>query len=628
MNTAFRLKRHQESFILIILLAIIFISCFPWSLYGMNWRDSALYFHLGNRLLHNDFPYRDYVFQVGFIPIIFDAFFQSILGQSYYSSLCAAFVVKTINLLVYYFIFRQFTSQVIAVALCTGFALLNPSLVHWSTTYVYLFLSISAFFIIFGLNKLEKANLALSFVYIAISGFSLGLVVGARQSNGILCIFVTLGVILIYSLRNPKKYLRTLTIPFITGLLLGLGALILFLILNQSLPQAFQQLFLDASEKKRVGGLAALMDVFLGGLKPDSSFKEIVKFVIIPILASASIFGLIGYSSKVNNHKLNLIGRLALPGLLIIGIGLSFLRYFTPDHHLPTIIASTSLLFIYDIPSTFFSFALLGSCFFPKYTQKLLGITNSSFPFLIALALGSTWAMQMSWPGRAYLDSVMLMPLILLTMLMSSKIPARWKKSFCLLLLVVTVIIFTVSQVGGFSNKGVYDDVRYSLDSPMTKFIRVPEDKAVAFSMLRQNIKPGESCFIYGSAPVLYTLLQCKNPTLVDTTYSDFYTLKDIQRAIVSLRKNPPKWIISTVGSRHIDDTFDGTPDFYGVFSQAAPKELHAFIKDFIKNYQMVHTVRELFPDGKTLKSKDLDDILDLRLYKNVKESQSFSNIN
>ncbi|MDV2995556.1 MAG: hypothetical protein N4J56_005210 [Chroococcidiopsis sp. SAG 2025] len=55
--------------------------------------------------------------------------------------------------------------------------------------------------------------------------------------------------------------------------------------------------------------------------------------------------------------------------------------------------------------------------------------------------------------------------------------------------------------------------------------------------MLRQNIKPGESCFIYGSAPVLYTLLKCKNPTLVDTTYSDFYTLNNIKKPLLHLEK-------------------------------------------------------------------------------------------
>ncbi|URD49431.1 hypothetical protein [Chroococcidiopsis sp. CCNUC1] len=620
MNTLLSFKHHKKSFALIILLVVAFFSSFPWSFYGMNWRDSALYFHLGNRLLHNDFPYRDYVFQVGFIPIIFDAFFQNILGQSYYASLFAAFIVKTTNLLVYYFIFRQFSSQVISVALCSGFALMNSSLVHWSTSYVYLFLSISALFIILGLNKLEKGSSTLSFLYIAISGFSLALVIAARQSNGTLCILVTLGVILIYSLRNPKKYLRTLTTPFITGLLLGLGALVLFLVLNQALIPAFQQLFLDASEKKKVGGFAALIDVFLGGIKFDSSIKEVVKVVIIPILLSAIVFRLIQYPTKANSkYNVNLIGILLLPSLLLIGISISLIGHLINTHNLPTIIASTALLFTYDLPSTFFSFALLGSCIFPKFSQKLLGVPEPIFPLLIALTLGSTWAMQMSWPGRAYLDSVMLMPLTIITILMPSKVPTYWKKSFCLLFLGITVIIFTVSQIGGFSNKGLYGDVRYSLDSPMTKFIQVPKDKAVAFSMLRQNIKPGESCFIYGSAPVLYTLLQCKNPTLVDTTYSDFYTLNDIKKAIASLRENPPEWIISTVGARPIDDTFDGSPDFYGVFNQAAPKELHGFIKEFIKDYQLVSTVRDLFPNGKDLKSKDLDDILDLRLYRYTK---------
>lgn len=185
-------KQFRESFTIFILLIIIFFSCFPWSLYGMNWRDSALYFHFGNRLLHNYFPYRDYVFQVGFLPIIFDAFFQSILGQNYLSSLFTAFVVKAANLLVYYFMFRQFSSRVISVAICSGFALMSPSIVNWSTSYVYLFLSISALFIILGLNKIDKGNSFSSFLYVTIAGFSLALVVGARQSNGIFCILVTL----------------------------------------------------------------------------------------------------------------------------------------------------------------------------------------------------------------------------------------------------------------------------------------------------------------------------------------------------------------------------------------------------------------------------------------------------
>ena len=621
MKTILSFKRNKESVTILILLAIAFFSSFPWSLYGMNWRDSALYFHLGNRLIHNDFPYRDYVFQVGFIPIIFDAFFQSIFGQNYYSSLFAAFVVKVVNLLVYYFLFRQFSSRILSVALCSGFALLSHSLVNWSTSYVYLFLSISTLFIILGLKKIDKGSSILSFLYITIAGFSLALVVGARQSNGILCMLVTLGVVLIYSLRNPKRYLRTLTTPFITGLLLGLGGLVLFLALNQALPQALQQLFLDASEKKRVSGFAALIDVFLGGITLDSSLKEVVKFVISPILLSALIFWLLWHPTKASSkYNLSSAGMLVIPILLVSGIGISLLRYLTPTPHLPTIIHSIALLFTYDLPSTFFSFALLGSCFFPKYSQKLLGVPNPIFPLLIALVLGSTWAMQMSWPGRAYLDSVMLIPLIILTTLMSSKVPLYWKKSLSLLFLVVIVVIFTVSRAEVVSSDGLSQDIRYSLESPMTKFIRVPEDKAVAFSMLRQNIKPGDSCFIYGSAPVLYTLLQCNNPTLVDTTYSDFYTLNDIKTAIISLSQNPPKWVISTVGSRPIDDTFDGSPDFYGVFNQAGPKKLHIFIKDFIRNYQMITTVRELFPNGKDLKSNDLDDVLDLRLYRYVKE--------
>ncbi|MDZ4876174.1 MAG: hypothetical protein CLLPBCKN_005594 [Chroococcidiopsis cubana SAG 39.79] len=73
--------------------------------------------------------------------------------------------------------------------------------------------------------------------------------------------------------------------------------------------------------------------------------------------------------------------------------------------------------------------------YFPKFSQKLLGVPEPIFPLLIALTLGSTWAMQMSWPGRAYLDSVMLMPLTIITILMSSKVPTYWKKAFVYYLL-------------------------------------------------------------------------------------------------------------------------------------------------------------------------------------------------
>ncbi|MDV2995554.1 MAG: hypothetical protein N4J56_005208 [Chroococcidiopsis sp. SAG 2025] len=309
-------------------------------------RDSALYFHLGNRLLHNDFPYRDYVFQVGFIPIIiFDAFFQNILGQSYYASLFAAFIVKATNLLVYYFIFRQFSSQVISVALCSGFALMNSSLVHWSTSYVYLFLSISALFIILGLNKLEKGSSTLSFLYIAISGFSLALVIGARQSNGTLCILVTLGVILIYSLRSPKKIFTYSNYSFYFRFSIRFRSISFILSSESSTSPSLSTTFLDASEKKRVGGFAALIDVFLGGLKFDSSIKEIIKVVVIPILLSAIVFKLIQYPIKANSkYNVNLIGILLLPSLLLIGISISLIDHLINTHNLPTIIASTAFI--------------------------------------------------------------------------------------------------------------------------------------------------------------------------------------------------------------------------------------------------------------------------------------------
>ena len=43
---------------------------------GMPFNDPAWYFHFGQRTLDGDVPYRDYVFQVGPLPIYVDAAFR------------------------------------------------------------------------------------------------------------------------------------------------------------------------------------------------------------------------------------------------------------------------------------------------------------------------------------------------------------------------------------------------------------------------------------------------------------------------------------------------------------------------------------------------------------------------
>lgn len=614
---------------LAFLFIATFFSSFPWSLYGMNWGDSSMIFHFGNRLIHGTFPYVDYPYQIGYLPIIFDGLAQQILGEYYWASLLVTFIVKLATILVFYYIFKQFTSQILSVVICTGLAFLNPILNNiGGSNYVNLFLASTILFFILGMKTNKKK---VSWLYIALAGFCLALVVGARQSNAILCLLLTLGIVLVYSLQNFKQYWLTLIIPFSTGLFVGIVNLGGFLVLNKALSPALKQLFIDAGEKKNIKALYSILDGLSGGIY-GSNIWNVRRFMIYPLIISILILILIIILNNSSNKKLVFLNQLTIsliPILLIFGLAeeqFSIIGNFRGIPIIwPIIKEIKPLMLTYDLPRIFFSFVLLISCIFPKRFQKLLGLPYLAFPLLIALTLGTTWAMQISWPGRRNTDLTMLIPLVLFSVIMSTKVTVNWKKLISFGFLVVTSSIFfsqlaSESLVVGGNNDGLYKDAQYQLDHPMAQVIKVSQEKAIAFSMLKQNIKPGDSCFIYGSAPVLYTLLECKNPTLLDSTYVDFYTLNNAHKAIADLESDPPDWIIETIGSISISKDYDGSPNFYGSFNQESPKKIHTYLQKIIDNYQLVNVVRELFPETQEFKNQDYDRIIDLRLYKRMYE--------
>jgi hypothetical protein len=48
------------------------------------------------------------------------------------------------------------------------------------------------------------------------------------------------------------------------------------------------------------------------------------------------------------------------------------------------------------------------------------------------------------------------------------------------------------------------------------------------------------TCFVYGIVPILYDLVECKNPTMIDVTIPDFITAADAEHALAILRTQPP----------------------------------------------------------------------------------------
>ncbi len=580
---------------------------------GLNWSDFGQIFHFGNRILNGDFPYRDFSYQTGFIAIFVNAFFQKILGEYYFSSLVVGLLVKLATLLALYFTLRQFTSRFIAFNICIGLSLIAPELISSGHEYwVNLFLTIAGLFIVVGCKNLESP----AYLYIFIAGIYLGLSVGIRQSNGILCILVTSVVIVCHSLKYGKVYIQKVTLPLLAGVGVGLVAIACFLLFNQAMSAAIYELFIAAGEKKNFSAFSSALDALSGGAFFGSSFTNVI---IKTILYNVIPLVLIGYLIKLNslNKKICLV---LIPILAILGIAIQEIARFgsTGNHSIGQIISE---ILTYDIPRVSLSIALLMFCVLPTKTEAFLGVSAPRFSILVALTLGTVWSMQMSWVGRSYVTIRMLIALVMLVAIASTQIPHGWKKRLATAFLLVAIAVFS-SQIITHSlgqeeiYLGFYKQANYSLNHPMTKFITVTKEKATAFSMLRQYIKPGDSCFIYGSAPILYTLLDCKNPTKIDVAYADAVTLIDAREAVAELKANPPEWIIETPLAPPIKKELKNPPSFYDFSGQPGPIELRAGLKDMIKNYRLVATVKDLFPKGEKLETRDFDRVIQYRLYK------------
>ncbi|GET35767.1 hypothetical protein [Microseira wollei] len=613
---------NREFPTLLVLSVAIIISSLYGANRGLNWSDYGQIFHFGNRILNGDFPYRDFSYQTGFIAIFVNAFFQKLLGQYYFSSLVVGLLVKLFTLLALYFTLRQFTSRFISINICIGFSLLAPELISSGHEYwVNLFLTIAGLFIVIGCKNLESQN---AYLYILLAGIYLGLTVGLRQSNGILCILVTSVVILCHSLKYGKAYIQKVTLPLIAGVCVSLVAIASFLLLNKAMSAAIYELFIAAGEKKNFSAFSGALDALSGGAFFGSSVTNaIIKNIlynVIPLLIIGGIFILIKSASnspkqQAFNHKIGVL----IPVLAILGIAIQEIARFgsTGNHSIGQIISE---IFIYDIPRISLSIALLMGCLWPTKTEAFLGLSAPIFSILVAFTLGTVWSMQMSWVGRSYVSTRMLIALVMLVAIASNQIPNAWKKRLSTAFLLVAIGVF-YSQVISHSlgQEGIYVGFyknNYSLNHPMTKFITVHQEKAKAFSMLRQYIKPGDSCFIYGSAPILYTLLDCKNPTRNDVAYADAVTLNDARKAVAALKANPPEWIIETPLAPAIEKESKNPPSFYDFAGQPGPIELRAGLKDMIKNYRLVSQVKELFPEAEKLETRDFDQVLKYRLYK------------
>lgn len=600
----------------IILLFLIFISTLPVAFLGINWSDSAQIFYFGNKILQGNFPYRDFAYQTGFLPICADAFFQRLFGATYLSSVLLGVVLKIATLIVTYLLLMQRSSRFFALAITGGLSFLFFDLVDGGNEYwANFFIVLSAYF-----ASKRASNLILS-------GVALALVLTARQTNGSVCV-ILLSIIWLFQsffIKNQKIAQSFKTIFF--GALLGYLIIAGFLILNQSIGAAIYELFVAAGEKKNFNPFFAVADAFLGGTLFTASLpKTIIKTLLcnfIPfclILWSLVLDGFFtNRSSSQNPHSPKIliwISILMTAGFLLPEIQRAVLfRDYVWLKNFSDVLA-------YDFPRVFFTTILFLALFMPRRTENFFGMPTFSILLFSILILGSVWAMQMSWMGRGYVKTRLLVTFVWVFVALSNQISELWKKNLAKVFLCISIATFALQMMTHSAGQeglqfGFYKSHRYELGHPMAEGIKVSREKLNLYSELKKEIKPGDTCFIYGSAPILYLMLECKNPSNLDIAYPDSLTSKSAQKAIAHLNTNPPKWIIETGQSRYLsDEPPKSISEVSGPSDQPGPKMLRRAMQSLISRYQIILEPTRPVNSKRVFGVGDLDHVFDYKLFK------------
>jgi hypothetical protein len=120
---------------------------------------------------------------------------------------------------------------------------------------------------------------------------------------------------------------------------------------------------------------------------------------------------------------------------------------------------------------------------------------------------------------------------------------------------------------------------------------------------------------------MLYDLLECKNPTRLDITISEFFSVADGERTVHDLDTAPPRWIIAAethwtnpdLATKYTgDDTI-----YWGGPNGGAAKVLHIGVQGLLDRYEVVgETSEALSPELLPLADRHAEKPHRFRLYR------------
>lgn len=583
---------------------------------GMNFNDPTWYFHFGNRVNHGDVPYRDFVFQVGPLPIYIDALFQQVFGTVYVASLYAGLLAKILRVWAVWLVASRVTSYR-AAALLAVFCAFDTAFgfVHnWSTPWADLLITISALCFLFAARATSEPR---ALRYLGLAGLTAALTITARQSTTAVIAAMLLGATVVLLARKdsltPKR-----CVALWGGFAAGIALFFVVLVILGVAGPAIQQMFLDAPAKKAVHGIPAILDAVSGGGIVDWRYTYVTGFLYFIGLPVAISIAVIVAASRDRPISTATLVVLAAPTLLAIAL----------------LARDASLEATTDLPRTFLAILVMLAVLVPARARDWFGLEPLVALGLGGLFLASDWALEMSAPGRGWGDPTALAMGVVLVALASSRIPERLKLVFCTALAGTALVHVSVLLAAGSSpfqelrsTDGTLSEnaIEPRLRGPgaaMVAGMEMTPWRARSIEWLSSVVEPGSTCFVYANMPSLYDLLDCTNPTLVDSTIADFPSAGDARRVAATLKANPPDFIIAHERmwmSPPISQEI-ASPKDIASWNPEVSYLLHRGLRDIIDRYESLGTVAEAIGPGFTRRSeKWWDAVESVRVYRRVR---------
>jgi hypothetical protein len=547
----------------------------PFLHHGMTFCDASWFFHFGRRALDGDVPYRDYVFQVGPLPIYVDALFQKLFGGTYMASMYASLFIHVLRVFVLWALVRRLAGCK-AATLLACFGMLDAFFGwshHWSWAYAQLFIALAGLSYVAATRATSERRVLM---YLGLCGLSVGANVFARQATAITSggiLLVATAALLARGIYLTRRRFVALWLGFGAALAILAGALAC----AGALGPAIRQVFLDAPEKKGVHGVTAVLDAVSGGavtIVGAPWWWGLVHFLVLPALFIAGVLVVASRGDRTTSTRT--IAMFAVPVCLVLALA---------SRH-------AELAYVGDMPRCWLIAILVFVVATPRRLRAWFGIEPMTAVVLGGLSLGSDAALEMSYPGRGWGDWISLLLGAALVVLASARLTTRRKTAVCAGFALAGLAHFAVCwylDLHPFAKPdgadGTLGQTAFATRSPLLEGTLVSEPRARMVDWLTQHVRPGDTCFVYGIIPVLYDVLGCKNPTDIDVTIPDFITVRDAERALAILRAHPPDFVIAQERSfmnPPLSVELEGRVAFYSVMNSRASEAMHSGLRRLV----------------------------------------------